>query len=299
MGKKYVVDGAKLKCSLGTKPGSLIVLPSRKEKLTGKCMGNIMDCTPANIPPGSFAACTVCSPPKPCTPACAVWIAGKTDHLIEKFPALLDSDKVVCMAGGGMIEITDCGQGGAKKGEDKVVVKKLDLEKPEKPPEGVPTPPKELTKPAPKSSPLPPPPSKDVETDTENDLAKAIVLKRIEAIKGKMTDGENKKTTYGVAVVKLEDGTIETWVAAAGKEGYVRPAIKEKDVVIKNKVPDGTAENRYNDAEQTLIREANSRNVEILAMGATRDVCPACQEVIASNNLIDRVVTPFKVKKPK
>jgi len=120
------------------------------------------------------------------------------------------------------------------------------------------------------------------------------VTKRIDDIQTRMTDGEKAKTTYGVAEVKLKDGTRETWEASAGKEGYVRPDIRGNDIVIQNKVSDATPLNRYNDVEQTLIREANSRNAEILSMGATRPVCPACQTVIISNDLTDRVVTPFK-----
>lgn len=92
----------------------------------------------------------------------------------------------------------------------------------------------------------------------------------------------------------MSDGSQETWVASAGKEGYVRPAIRGNDTVIKNKRGDATKQNRYNDAEQTLIKEANDKNTKILAMGATRPVCPAFQNVIADNNLTDRVVTPLK-----
>ena len=112
MAKKYVVDGAQLKCSLGVTPSKLVVLPDRIEELTGKRKANVIDCKPANIPP--FGACKITSPPKPCTPACLRWLGGKYDNLIQGQPALLDCDKVVCMAGGGMIEITDCGQGAAR-----------------------------------------------------------------------------------------------------------------------------------------------------------------------------------------
>jgi hypothetical protein len=61
-----------------------------------------------NIRP--FGACKVTSPPKPCTPACAMWAGGKSDVFVEKLPALLSTSKLICMAGGGTIKIDDDGQ---------------------------------------------------------------------------------------------------------------------------------------------------------------------------------------------
>ena len=119
MPKKYVVHGAELKCSLGVAPSNLIVLPDRIEILTGKRKANVTDCTPQHIPP--FKACKITSPPKPCTPTCIRWLAGKFDHMIQGDDALLDTSLVICMAGGGIIEVTDCGQGGPKDGDDFVI----------------------------------------------------------------------------------------------------------------------------------------------------------------------------------
>ena len=109
--KKFVVDSADLKCSLGTKPGKLIIPMPRKEKLNDKAVANILDCKPINIPPGSFALCKMTSPPKPCTPACIKWVSGKCKAKAAGQDALLDDSIVACVAGGGKIEITDCGQG--------------------------------------------------------------------------------------------------------------------------------------------------------------------------------------------
>jgi len=131
MAKAYVVDGARLKCSLGVAPSKLVVLPDRTVELTGKREANVMDCKITNIIP--FGACKITSPPKPCTPACVRWLSGKQDNLIQGQPALLNSDKVICMAGGGIIEITDCGQGAAQKGAKKVTVKELEFESPNPP----------------------------------------------------------------------------------------------------------------------------------------------------------------------
>ena len=111
MVKKFVVDGAQLKCSLGTKPGVLIIPMPRKEQLLDKPVANIEDCKPVNIPPASFGLCNVTSPPKPCTPTCIKWLSGKFNSKSAGQEALLDTSIVACLAGGGKIEIADCGQG--------------------------------------------------------------------------------------------------------------------------------------------------------------------------------------------
>jgi hypothetical protein len=77
--------------------------------LRGKFAANIDDCKGfVNILP--FGACKITSPPKPCTPACVKWFTGKTDVLLGGQPKLLNCDKVVCTAGGGMISVKDSGQ---------------------------------------------------------------------------------------------------------------------------------------------------------------------------------------------
>lgn len=111
---EYVVNGAQLECTLGVAPSVLTVLPQHRAQLTGEFQANISDCIGfVNIAP--FGACTVTSPPKPCTPACPIWIGGKADLLLDGLPALLDTDTAVCAAGGGMVSITDSGQGDAKQ----------------------------------------------------------------------------------------------------------------------------------------------------------------------------------------
>ena len=112
-----------------------------------------------------------------------------------------------------------------------------------------------------------------------------------------MTDGEKSRTTYGSALVKLEDGTTEMWVSSAGKKGYVPPRIRGNDRVIKNKVFEANSTNRFNDAEQTMMREANEIGAEIVSIGATRDMCSACQSVAYKNGILDRVATPLKKNK--
>ena len=131
-------------------------------------------------------------------------------------------------------------------------------------------------------------------TIDEINQAKIQIEERIAGIKDVMTEGEKSRTTYGVARVKLEEGCYQNWIASAGKQGYVRPDIRMDDIVKKNKRPEGNSDNRFNDAEQTLMREANQSNAEIVAMAASRPMCPRCQEVARQNEIIDRMVTELK-----
>lgn len=42
------------------------------------------------------------------------------------------------------------------------------------------------------------------------------------------------------------------------------------------------------------MREADKQDAKITAIGATRDMCHACQETAKARALIDKVVTPLK-----
>ena len=109
MGVSYVVDGAKLSCTMGIAKSTLKILPTRAVVLRDSKRANIGDSKPfINILP--FGACKISSPPKPCTPACTMWIGGKLDVLVEKLPALLSDSKLICTAGAGIITIDDDGQ---------------------------------------------------------------------------------------------------------------------------------------------------------------------------------------------
>jgi hypothetical protein len=105
---KYVVDGAQLECTLGVAPSDMVVTDHRV-LLKEKNRANINDAKPLiNIFP--FGGCTITSPPKPCTPACTIWMNGDNDVLLNDIPSLLDSSSLFCAAGGGIITVKNCGQ---------------------------------------------------------------------------------------------------------------------------------------------------------------------------------------------
>jgi hypothetical protein len=123
MSKSYVVDGAKLKCTMGSSQSSLKVVPTHRVNLRGSAKANIGDGKPfVNVPP--FGMCKSPANPAvaaviassagattqaPCTPVCAMWLGGKADVLIEKMPALLSDSKLIC-GFAGTITIEDDGQ---------------------------------------------------------------------------------------------------------------------------------------------------------------------------------------------
>jgi hypothetical protein len=140
------------------------------------------------------------------------------------------------------------------------------------------------------------PKTDDKSENVADDLAesKKRVKNRIDDMKENMTDAEKSRTTFGAAEVQLKDGTREVWVSSAGKKGYIPPRIRGNDKVVSNKVDEANSENRLNDAEQTIMREAEKQGAEIKALGATRDMCEACQEAAKQKSILDRVATPLK-----
>jgi len=118
-----VCSGAMLKCSFGTAPSSMTVLPVNMVK-TSMPIANIIDNVPMlNVMPfvmcTSMANPTVASAtaaalgvltPMPCIPVTtAPWAPGSPTVLVANQPALNDSSKLMC-TWGGIIEITSAGQ---------------------------------------------------------------------------------------------------------------------------------------------------------------------------------------------
>lgn len=126
MADSYVVSTATIRCSFGTNTAKLMVYPDRTVFMTGKPMGNISDHTPLfNIFP--FGRCKTTSfpatgaataaahgklTPMPCIPCTmSPWMNGKNDVIVKGQPALLKSSYCQCQWGG-IITITENGQGG-------------------------------------------------------------------------------------------------------------------------------------------------------------------------------------------
>ncbi|RMH51751.1 MAG: DUF4280 domain-containing protein [Bacteroidetes bacterium] len=117
--------GAILKCSMGTTPTPLVVLPT--SGVVGETpLASIADSVPfLNIQPFGMCQCpgnpTVAAAtaaasgvltPMPCVPATgSPWMVGSPDVLLEGVPMLDDASKLMCSYGG-VIEVVSPGQEG-------------------------------------------------------------------------------------------------------------------------------------------------------------------------------------------
>ena len=105
---KHVVNCATLKCSSGSIPSKLIVLPVHREQIENQWAANIMDHVPmVNILPFGVCANTSGGPCTPATPA--PWTPGAPTVILDNFPALDDPSTLTCTVGG-EITILDPGQ---------------------------------------------------------------------------------------------------------------------------------------------------------------------------------------------
>ena len=108
---EYVVQGACLRCTLGTAPSNLNMPISHGIFLNGKAQCNVTDrITMVNIMP--FGTCNISAPPPPCVPAVAMnWVNNKDTNLIIDNAEALESNANAFCSVGGIISITDSGQG--------------------------------------------------------------------------------------------------------------------------------------------------------------------------------------------
>jgi hypothetical protein len=139
----YVCKGAKLKCSFGSDQSDLgIMHPAQPVNIGDNNMANIQDSKPImNIQPfgqcKSLANPTVASATAaangklqemPCIPNTTVpWMPGNMKVMVKGQPALMDSDKLMCMWAG-IIEVSDAGQSKCATGANAVDYEKIELD---------------------------------------------------------------------------------------------------------------------------------------------------------------------------
>jgi hypothetical protein len=110
-----VCNGAKMTCSFGMMPSSLVVLPIHRTMTNQQPDANIMDYKPmANIQPFGMcisptnpqvAAATTAAlgvlTPQPCMPCTmSPWIMGAPTVILDKAPTLDNISKLMCTWGG-------------------------------------------------------------------------------------------------------------------------------------------------------------------------------------------------------
>lgn len=126
MSDSYVCSGAMMRCTMGTQPAKLTVLPSRTVFLCGQPMANVSDhvsmvnlapfgmCRSLGFPATASATAANLGKltPMPCVHNTPMpWISGKADYFDKDHHSLLKSCKLRCMWGG-MISLVDDGQKG-------------------------------------------------------------------------------------------------------------------------------------------------------------------------------------------
>jgi hypothetical protein len=121
---KLVVETAFIRCSMGTAPSSLGVLPLHRVQAGNQWAANVQDHKPmVNVRP--FGMCTsVANPsvaaataaamgvltPMPCAPGTMTpWVPGAPTVLIDHQPALNDTSRCICIYGG-IVDVAFAGQ---------------------------------------------------------------------------------------------------------------------------------------------------------------------------------------------
>lgn len=124
MGNNLLCEGTLLKCSYGSAPASLVVLPTNKVTTCNLAAANTMDnIAMVNVP--TFGTCSSMSnpvvaaasaaamgalTPMPCIPMIAApWTPGSPQVTIANMPVLTKASKCMC-SWGGMIEVNEVPQ---------------------------------------------------------------------------------------------------------------------------------------------------------------------------------------------
>lgn len=116
MERYYVVEGAKLQCTLGTSPGKLMVTSQQKLEIDGKLKATAKD---KMLEPPFFGSCTCKSPNPPCSPAFQEWQVPGKKSSIGSDTFVMDDSRIQCSQGG-IITITDANQCLVSTGEEDV-----------------------------------------------------------------------------------------------------------------------------------------------------------------------------------
>lgn len=117
MGKNYVLDGAKMKCTMGDKSASLKVRSQSKYKVQGKKVATMMDFVPGvnYLPLATFGTCkpykALPPPAQLCTPIpMGPWLQPHMTQKIQGKPAIIESSCLICSRAMGRITIQKTNQ---------------------------------------------------------------------------------------------------------------------------------------------------------------------------------------------
>jgi RHS repeat-associated protein len=115
------------------------------------------------------------------------------------------------------------------------------------------------------------------------------VFSQIEFMKEMIDPETHGRTTFSVAEVCFERGNrswLELWVSAAGTTGDVPARLRLGATPVRfpgSNIPHDPS--GVNDAERAILREARRVGALILAIRATRAMCPTCQAALRASRL--------------
>lgn len=107
---------------------------------------------------------------------------------------------------------------------------------------------------------------------------------RVSALKNMIPAAQKGRITMGVGVAKDANGAQKILIGTSEPRGYLRPGVtlNSGETLVS-----GTGH-----AEADIVNYANQNGLNLLEIGATRPICPACAEAI--NNSGAQAVTPLK-----
>jgi RHS repeat-associated protein len=115
---------------------------------------------------------------------------------------------------------------------------------------------------------------------------------------------QDRAATYGVAMILMQDGSIEVWVSSAGKKSVVGPALRKLVIgeigvpsvyVVNNPDANYVKGSHLNDSERHLLTEfMNDNNATQMFVGSSRPVCPICQAAYVGHSAYAKFATALK-----
>ncbi|MBK8208246.1 MAG: RHS repeat-associated core domain-containing protein [Planctomycetes bacterium] len=106
----------------------------------------------------------------------------------------------------------------------------------------------------------------------------ARITSRVSELNRALPAGSRGRVTMAVGVVEAPNGLRSVLVGTSEPRGYLRPGVELKPGEF---VVPGTGH-----AEANIVAHANRCGFRVISIGATKRVCPNCQEVIGSRTII-------------
>ncbi|MGH2514193.1 MAG: hypothetical protein ACRDHP_00910, partial [Ktedonobacterales bacterium] len=97
---------------------------------------------------------------------------------------------------------------------------------------------------------------------------------RAQELQQALPEGSQGRVTMGSGVVEDSNGVRQAIVGTSENGGYLRPGVK----ALLN--PDDVVANGTLHAEQNIVQYATQNGLKVIAVGAGRPICQACEEVI-------------------